>query len=197
MLSRDDVDTLIGSLTSVIPSGFFYAMGQRESNLNPNNVTPEGNGTTSIGVWQVNAEEAAAAGVTGDLKDPSNNASVIVYKMTQNLYALANKYGFNAEAPPDDAWYYLAASHNAGLSRIEGWIDETGVDWQATKAKHPTFVTIAKGYADYIGNAAIADLPSIADGPPDGTGDSGGPVTDTILVLLIVGIGVVFGVLYA
>jgi hypothetical protein len=158
-----DIERWISSLTTVIPPGFFDAMAVRESNRSTTSTLAEGNGQISKGLWQVNDGEAASVGVHGDLYDPLVCATAIVGLMNRNLDALVAKYGLDAGGTgvlPNDVWYYLAASHNAGLSRVEGWLDEQGgvVDWSLTKENHPTFVTIARGYADDIGDAAQPGL---------------------------------------
>lgn len=169
-LSENEVRALAEKHSALVPSEFYVRMAKRESDYNPRSTMKEGNGTTSIGLWQVNAEEAKAAGVTGDLYDPDNNATVIAYKMEHNLQLMAQKYSFSVSNPPPDVWYYLAASHNAGLSRVMGWIDENRgrLAWAETKAKHPTFVTIAKGYADYIGDGASGSAGPFALAGPGG-----------------------------
>lgn len=183
-LSADQVAQMMERISALVPSSFYVAMAGRESSFDPNNVTHETNGQDSIGLFQVNADEARQAGYAGaDLKDPEVNGHVISYLMEHNLQTLATKYGFAAGSPPPDVWYYLATSHNAGLGRAEMWIDEQGgrLSWAETKNNHPTFVTIARGYADEIGNAARAG------GAPGGWGGGGDDDSLTYLALAVVG----------
>lgn len=177
-VSKSDIAGWVGGLSTPIPSGFFVAMAGRESGYDPANVTHEDNGEDSIGLFQVNAGEASSVGYDGaDLTDPQVNTAVIVALMNRNLNSLALKYGFSYDSPPSDIWYYLAASHNAGLGKVESWIDEQNgaIDWSLTVENHPKFVTIAKGYAQEIGDAAKSNfIPALSN-------------TTIIVILLIAG----------
>lgn len=156
-MARVDPSLIAGwasDATALIPSDFFVRMAKRESGYDAANVTHEANGKDSVGLFQINSDESPGV----DLYDPVANTRAIVGLMVKNLTALANRYNFSLSDVPDDAWYYLAASHNAGLGKVYQWIDESGLDWDATKAAHSTFVTIAKNYAQYIGDGAVGGL---------------------------------------
>lgn len=172
-LSEDQVRALAEKYSALVPSEFYVRMARRESGNDPANVTHEGNGTDSVGLWQVNAEEARAAGLGGaNLKDPEVNARIIAFKMERNLQALATRYHFDVAHPPPDVWYYLAASHNAGLGRVQGWIDENGgrLSWSETVGRHANFETIKKGYAQFIGDGASGSAGPFAVAGPGGEG---------------------------
>lgn len=118
-----------------------YAVGTvtRESGFDPLCNTPEGNGTRSLGLYQVNAQEAAQVGFAdADLLDGEACTQVFA-RLQEGRIPSLTIYG-NREP---DLWAFLGIAHNQGVGAAQKTLASYGMDWVAYKerngVKHPNW----------------------------------------------------------
>ncbi len=169
-VSDDQIAQWAAVYSPRIPGNFFTAMTYRESGGNPDSTMHESNGTISKGLLQLNDEEAANVGEKGaNLYDPETNVRVAAKVFEKRLDSLLSAGSVSLDQAVPAVWYFLAFAHNAGLGKALEYLKEVGgLYWDQVKAKHSTFSTIAKGYADYIGDKAsgspfVSALASVSD----------------------------------
>lgn len=182
-VSPDDILSWVAATGTAIPGQFCVNAAKRESSLR--NLAPaQDNTQVSVGLFQMNAEEAQNAGLSyDDLRDPQQNT--IAYVKNQEIRAdkIAAAAGVDdwRTSAPDDFWYYLAAAHNAGTGKILEWINrDGGLHWDITAPKEATFNGDGAivGYSKFIGDGAIQSRAQSAVqntlGSDDGTTDPNG-----------------------
>lgn len=117
-----------------IPVSFAVGTVTRESGFDPLCRTPEGNGTISLGLYQVNAGEAAQAGEAGaDLTD-GETCTRIYARLAESRLDSILLYG---DREPD-VWAYLGTAHNQGLGAVQTTLSKYPMDWTAYKSRNPT-----------------------------------------------------------
>jgi len=163
-ISKDYLSQLIRQAGgSVIPDAYYIGTAKHESDFDPNNVTNEGNGTQSIGLYQVNVSEQLEAGVPGDLKDPFVNTLVFIYLAERNRNQIRQAGGIAPGSPdPWDMGPYLGIAHNQGLAAVLQTVRQYGINWPAYKTRNPDIAIVASGYGDDViyqvqqfGNVAV------------------------------------------
>lgn len=112
---------VIASLQRVgteIPVAYYLGTALHESGFDLDTVTIENGGAspTSYGLYQVNYDEMAKAGVSGDILDLDTNTRVMVYLAERNRNAIRAAVGLSGSDPdPRDMGGYLAVAHNQGI----------------------------------------------------------------------------------
>lgn len=137
-VSKATVIDALRRTNTTIPDAYYLGTIDHESDFNPYTVS---DGGKSLGLYQVNASEAAEAGESGNLFDVDVNTRVMVYLAERNRAAIRNLIGLSSNVlDPWDMGAYLSIAHNQGLGAALETIREYGMDWAAYKDRNKNIV---------------------------------------------------------
>lgn len=117
--------------SKLIDVRYFLGTAQHESDFVCNCDTEEDDDVHSLGLFQVNSDEAKQAGYNPkslDLLSPQDNLAVFVRISEQRLDAILKEIGYPSPEP-EDLRAYLFLSHNQGLGAAIKSIQMYGLNW--------------------------------------------------------------------
>ncbi len=184
-----------------IPAKFALGSAWHETQYNAGETDTgdQGDGSDSIGLYQLSLYEQGVAVVIGSLIDPEINTQVFATIQGTRLSTIeAAALVKGGWATDTDKWAFLGMAHNMGLGAATKTILTYGGDWNAYKARNPNLPFVAKGYGD----DCISGGPDWTDDlAGDGNGNaltdpSGGPGAGTVQLFKLAGIALGIYVLY-
>lgn len=139
---------LASSLDTLIPSRYYVATAQHETNFATNERDTEESGFQSWGLYQLSTAERAEVGMPhADLLDPDQATHVMIeLARRRRLKIRAAARIADGDMDPPDLYAYLALAHNQGDHAALISIEHHGMSWTEYEKRNPKIRIVSSGY---------------------------------------------------